>query len=227
MIVAGPTAAQPTYGTGCCAPAAKLSAPLHVFEIPPGGGTTTTVSGRPANRAQMTMRWSVLLLCLLLLPAAAAAGVRAVPPPFSAMPAAQAAPAGQSGEAETDEVEPGTARSVAVVRFANISRDAADDWIGDGIAETVAADLESLGTMVVIGREAVASVLGDGAPASRDATAVARWGRDVGRSGRRGHHRSRSLRTALSASPETQRWPADDDFHQTTRRPTAGTSGRL
>ncbi len=126
------------------------------------------------------MRWSVLLLCLLLLPAAAAAGVRAVPPPFSAMPAAQAAPAGQSGEAETDEVEPGTARSVAVVRFANISRDAADDWIGDGIAETVAADLESLGTMVVIGREAVASVLGDGAPASRDATAVARLGRDLG-----------------------------------------------
>ena len=126
----------------------------------------------------MTIRRPVLLSCVLLLPAAA--GVRGVPLPFSAMPAAQAARAGQSGEAETGEVEPGPARSVAVVPFSNISRDAADDWIGDGIAETVAADLELLGKMVVIGREAVASAFGDGIPASPDLAAVARLGRDLG-----------------------------------------------
>ena len=113
----------------------------------------------------MTIRWPVLLSCLLLLPAAAAAAVHRVPPPFSVMPAAQAAAAGQSGEGETDEVDQGHARSVTVVPFVNISRDAADDWIGDGIAETVAADLESLGAMVVIGRDAVGTA--DAAPAIR------------------------------------------------------------
>ena len=119
----------------------------------------------------MTIRRPVLLSCLLLLPAAAAAAVHRVPPPFSVMSAAQAAPAGQSGEGETDAVDRGPARSVAVVPFSNISRDAADNWIGDGIAETVAVDLESLGTMVVIARDAVASP---------DAAAATRLGRDLG-----------------------------------------------
>ena len=127
----------------------------------------------------MTIRRPVLLSCLLLVPAAATAGVRRVPPPFSAMPAIHSAPAGQSGEAETDAVERGSARSVAVVPFSNISRDAADDWIGDGIAETVAADLESLGNNVIIGREAAASAFGDGALASQDGAAVARLGRHL------------------------------------------------
>ena len=130
----------------------------------------------------MTIRRPVLLSCLLLLPAGAAAAVHGVPPPFSVMPAAQAAPTGQSGEGATAAVDRGPARSVAVVPFSNISRDAADDWIGDGIAETVAADLESLGNMVVIGREAVASALGAGALASPDADAAVatRLGRDLG-----------------------------------------------
>ena len=114
----------------------------------------------------MTIRWTVLLSCLVLLPvASAAAAVRSVPPPFSARSGAQAPPAGQSGEGATAAVDRGPARSVAVVPFSNISRDAADDWIGDGIAETVAADLESRGTMVVIGR---------------DAAAATRLGRDLG-----------------------------------------------
>ena len=110
----------------------------------------------------MTIRRPGLLSCLLLLPAGSAAAVHGVPPPFSVMPAAQAAPTGQSGEGATAAVDRGPARPVAVVPFSNISRDAADDWIGDGIAETVAADMESLGNMVVIGREAVASALGAG-----------------------------------------------------------------
>ena len=128
---------------------------------------------RSAYRIQMTIRWLVLLSCLLLLPAAVSAAVFGVPPLSSAGPAAQAAPAGQWGKGETDTVDRGPARSVAVVPFSNISRDTADDWIGDGIAETVAADLESLGTMVVIGRDAVSS---------QDAPAVTRLGRvlDVG-----------------------------------------------
>ena len=128
----------------------------------------------------MIIRRPVLLSCLLLLPAAAAAAVHGVPPPFSAMPGAQAAPAGQSGEGATAAVDRGPARSVVVVPFSNISRDAADDWIGDGIAETVAADLDSLGNMVVIDRDAVGSGLGEGARASLDAAAAARLGRDVG-----------------------------------------------
>ena len=126
----------------------------------------------------MTIRWPVLLFCLGLPCTAAAAAVHGVPP-FSVRPAAQLTPAGQSGEGELDEVDQGQTRAVAVVPFVNISRDVADDWIGDGIAETVAADLESLGTLVVIGREAVASVLDDGESESPDAAAT-RLGRELG-----------------------------------------------
>ena len=127
----------------------------------------------------MTICWSVLLFCLLL-PAAGGAAVHGVPPPVPATPAAQSAPAGQSGEAETDEVTRVPAPSVAVVPFSNISQDAADDWMGDGIAETVAADLESLGGLMVIGRDAVVSALGIGPPVSTDTAAAARAGRVVG-----------------------------------------------
>jgi TolB-like protein len=129
------------------------------------------LSQRSAYRIEMTIRWPVLLSCLLLLPAAVAAAVRGGSLPFTVSPAAQAAPAGQWGEEGTDAVDRGPARSVAVVPFSNISRAAADDWIGDGIAETVAADLESLGTMVVIGKDAVAS---------QDAVVATRLGRVLG-----------------------------------------------
>ena len=126
----------------------------------------------------MTIRWPVLLSCLVLLPAASAAAVHGAPPPFSFMPAARAPPSGQSGEGDTDEVDDGRARSVGVVPFVNISRDAADDWIGDGIAETVAADLESLGHVVVVGLRAAASERRDGG--SPDTARTARLGRDLG-----------------------------------------------
>ena len=130
----------------------------------------------------MTIRWFVPLSCLLLLTLATStpAAVRQLPPPFSATLAAQAVPAGGSGEGETDAAALAPSRSVAVMPFSNISKDAADDWIGDGIAETVGADLESLGDMVVFGRAMVASALGDGVPASPDAAAAARLGRDLG-----------------------------------------------
>ena len=128
----------------------------------------------------MTIRWPALACLLLLTPAGATAAMHGVPPPFSARLTAQSAPAGQSGEGEPDGVDPRRARSVSVVPFSNISQNAADDWIGDGIAETVAADLEALGDVVVIGRAAVAPVLGEGVPASPDAAAAARLGRSLG-----------------------------------------------
>jgi non-specific serine/threonine protein kinase len=42
--------------------------------------------------------------------------------------------------------------AVAVMTFANISREPADDWIGSGIAETVAADLKNVHGVTVISR---------------------------------------------------------------------------
>jgi TolB-like protein len=59
-------------------------------------------------------------------------------------------------------------QSVLVARFSNISQDQNDDWIGDGIAETVASDLQSLGGLSVVGRETVASPTGDSLSALPD-----------------------------------------------------------
>ena len=50
-------------------------------------------------------------------------------------------------------------RSVAVMTFANITRDAADDWIGTGIAETVSSDLKNIHGLTVIGRARVYDAL--------------------------------------------------------------------
>jgi serine/threonine protein kinase/Tfp pilus assembly protein PilF len=57
--------------------------------------------------------------------------------------------------------QPGSAidRSVAVMTFANITRDATDDWIGTGIAETVSSDLKNIHGMTVIGRARVYDAL--------------------------------------------------------------------
>ena len=48
---------------------------------------------------------------------------------------------------------------VAVLPFANITREPADDWIGSGIAETVTADLKSIKGLKVLGRERVFDAL--------------------------------------------------------------------
>mgnify|MGYP001469946407 FL=1 len=77
--------------------------------------------------------------------------------------------------AETDTA-PGT---VAVIPFTNISGDDADDWIGDGIAETVMADLESQALLTVIARERVQSLL-DGQGSEIDALATLALGRELG-----------------------------------------------
>jgi tetratricopeptide (TPR) repeat protein/predicted Ser/Thr protein kinase len=49
--------------------------------------------------------------------------------------------------------------SVAVMTFVNITREAVDDWIGTGIAETVSADLKNVHGLTVIGRARVFDAL--------------------------------------------------------------------
>ena len=54
-----------------------------------------------------------------------------------------------------------TTRTVAVLPFANITREPTDDWIGSGIAETVTADLKKIQGLTVLGRERVFDALRD------------------------------------------------------------------
>ena len=55
---------------------------------------------------------------------------------------------------QTVHVETGE-RTIAVLTFTNVTGDAADDWIGTGIAETVTADLKNVHDVTVIGRAQV------------------------------------------------------------------------
>ncbi|MEP7273299.1 MAG: protein kinase [Acidobacteriota bacterium] len=48
-----------------------------------------------------------------------------------------------------------TGKSLAVMTFANVTQNEADDWLGVGIAETVTADLKNIEGLTVIGRERV------------------------------------------------------------------------
>ena len=52
-------------------------------------------------------------------------------------------------------------QTVAVLPFANITREPTDDWIGSGIAETVTADLKTIHGLTVLGRERVFDALRD------------------------------------------------------------------
>jgi tetratricopeptide (TPR) repeat protein len=68
-----------------------------------------------------------------------------------------AAPRGSSRIAAAG---PGTiGDSVAVMTFANITREPADDWIGTGIAETVSSDLKNVPDLTIIGRARVYDAL--------------------------------------------------------------------
>ena len=51
------------------------------------------------------------------------------------------------------------ANAVAVMTFANITRDTGDDWLGTGIAETVTADLKRVEGLTVVARERIWEVL--------------------------------------------------------------------
>jgi non-specific serine/threonine protein kinase len=50
-------------------------------------------------------------------------------------------------------------RSLAVLAFANLTREASDDWIGEGIAETVTSDLKNVHKLAVIGRPQIYELL--------------------------------------------------------------------
>ena len=87
--------------------------------------------------------------------------------PSSPVHAAQSAPA-----ADADD-------SVAVVTFSNISGAAEDDWIGRGIAETLTADLEGGGRVLVFGHQAVSTRPRGPLSAGRDARIEATWATEI------------------------------------------------
>jgi eukaryotic-like serine/threonine-protein kinase len=72
-------------------------------------------------------------------------------------------------------------RSVAVMTFANITREPSDDWIGTGIAETVSSDLKNIHGLTVIGRARVYDALRNlGSNSSLDDTLAIDIGRRLG-----------------------------------------------
>ena len=73
--------------------------------------------------------------------------------------------------------------AVAIVPFENISVTPSDDWLGDGIAETLSADFEGLDRVSVVGREGLAAeaeALGEGTASFAGGDAERRL-REVGR----------------------------------------------
>ena len=82
---------------------------------------------------------------------------------------------GTAPHAQSAAVAPEPAGAVAVVPFSNISGASSDDWIGDGIAETVRADLQARG-LPVLGRALVGAAAGETA----DGGAAMRLGRHLG-----------------------------------------------
>ena len=74
-------------------------------------------------------------------------------------------------------------KSIAVLRFNNITGNAADEWIGVGIAETVTADMKNIEGVAVIGRELIYEVLRRWNAANQpdfDEKFATRVGREVG-----------------------------------------------
>ena len=96
---------------------------------------------------------------------------------------AQRVAPGDGVEREAVEISP---RRVAVLPFANISGQPDDDWIGLGIAETVTADVDQLGGLSVVGREALLDILNaDRQNAARvlsDETRAREFARELGAS---------------------------------------------
>src|SRR5262245_53697607 len=64
-----------------------------------------------------------------------------------------------SGGYGAQSFSPRAEKSVAVLRFNNVTKNHEDDWLGVGIAETVTADLKNIDGMTVIGRELIYEAL--------------------------------------------------------------------
>ena len=118
------------------------------------------------------------LFSLLVLAHVASAGPAVSPSRWSGTPQAQSVPPAGNGGGAADDTDV-LSGSVAIIPFTNISRNPEDDWIGDGIAETVMADLESLGTLRVIAQRVRMATAGRG-EADLDAVAVVTLGRELG-----------------------------------------------
>lgn len=88
---------------------------------------------------------------------------------------------GASAAAAPARVEAGE-RSIAVMAFANVRREAADDWIGEGIAETVTTDLKNVHGLAVIGRAQIFEALKNiaGGPDAADDRVAIELGRRLG-----------------------------------------------
>jgi TolB-like protein/Flp pilus assembly protein TadD/predicted Ser/Thr protein kinase len=73
-------------------------------------------------------------------------------------------------------------RSIAVMTFANLTREASDDWIGGGIAETVTNDLKNVLHLAVIGRAQIFEMLKTiaAAPDANDERVAIDLGRRLG-----------------------------------------------
>jgi eukaryotic-like serine/threonine-protein kinase len=86
----------------------------------------------------------------------------------------------RSAPASSGRVE-AVARAVAVMTFANITREPSDDWIGTGIAETVTSDLKNIHGLTVIGRARVFDALRNlGSDTSLDESLAIDIGRRLG-----------------------------------------------
>ncbi|HKP14366.1 MAG TPA: protein kinase [Blastocatellia bacterium] len=73
--------------------------------------------------------------------------------------------------------------ALAVMTFANITKEPVDDWIGSGIAETVTADAKKIRGLVVIGRERIFEALknlSSGQLAQSDEALAIHLGRHLG-----------------------------------------------
>ena len=77
--------------------------------------------------------------------------------------------------------DPGTDHAIAIMSFANLTRNGEDDWLGTGIAETLAVGLSAVPGLSIISRERVVEVLRKlGATTERDDPALAvRLGQEV------------------------------------------------
>ena len=131
----------------------------------------------------MNIRWCGALsslLLILVLAHTASAGGPVLPFSWSGAPRAQSVAVGIDGLA-TDEPD-ASSGPFAIIPFVNISGNAADDWIGDGIIETVMADLESLDNVTVIAQERVRSVAAHRGEADLDLdeAAILTLGRELG-----------------------------------------------
>jgi serine/threonine protein kinase/tetratricopeptide (TPR) repeat protein len=84
---------------------------------------------------------------------------------------------------ETYSLSGRAGKSIAVMTFANVTKNEKDEWLGVGIAETVTADLKNIEGLTIIGRERVFEVLrrfGIEKQSDTDTSFATQVGREIG-----------------------------------------------